>query len=399
MRILNVAQTYFPYLAEGGRPAKVRALSKGLAQRGHQVTVLTVDLGPSNWKCLGIAHEESAFGFRHSADGVDAVYLSTLLRFRAFTINPYVIGFCRADLRKFDLVHIYGLYDLLGPTVSHFCRRQGIPYVIEPMGMYRPIVRNIRLKKIYHILLGRQLVAGARFVIATSEQEKQELIEGGIQKSRVVVRRNGIEFPSELAVRGEFRRRWSIPEDAKVVLFLGRVVSKKSPDLLIEAFARWRKSSACGGSSVLVLAGPLEDRSFVSCLRGMAERLGLGSNVLFAGPLYDTEKWQAFRDADVFVLPSQNENFGNTAAESAVCGTPVIVTDRCGIAPYVGEAGVVIPYSREALEQALEKLLGDPKMLRRCQEGCREMTRSLSWDDPLDMSEDLYVRCLSEDGR
>ena len=64
---------------------------------------------------------------------------------------------------------------------------------------------------------------------------------------------------------------------------------------------------------------------------------------MFTGPLYGDAKWAAYRDADLFVLPSQNENFGNTAAEAVACGTPVLVTDRCGIAPIVDRrAGVVV---------------------------------------------------------
>jgi len=45
MRILKVSQTYYPYLNEGGRPVKVRALAEHLARRGHAVTVVTADLG------------------------------------------------------------------------------------------------------------------------------------------------------------------------------------------------------------------------------------------------------------------------------------------------------------------------------------------------------------------
>ena len=58
---------------------------------------------------------------------------------------------------------------------------------------------------------------------------------------------------------------------------------------------------------------------------------------MFTGPLYDEAKWAAYRDADLFVLPSQSENFGNAAAEAIACGTPVMVTDRCGIAPLVDQ--------------------------------------------------------------
>jgi glycosyltransferase involved in cell wall biosynthesis len=113
------------------------------------------------------------------------------------------------------------------------------------------------------------------------------------------------------------------------------------------------------------------------------------------GPLYDDAKWQAYRDADVFVLPSQNENFGNTAAEAAACGTPVIVTHRCGIAPYVGGAGLVINHEVSELEAALKTILEDSEFHARCRLGCTEMAASLSWNGPLDEMEALYLRCVS----
>ncbi len=306
-----------------------------------------------------------------------------------------MIGFCRASLTQFDMVHIYGLYDLLGPGVSHYCRQRGIPYVIEPMGMYRPIVRALPLKRAYHRMLGNRLVGGAKFLIATSEQEREELLEGGIPASQIVVRRNGIDLPDSLPERGKFRRQWDIQPDAKLILFLGRLVSKKSPDLLIEAFSEWRKRAANGNGAVLVLAGPEEGDGFVNRLKRVAGQLELGRSVRFVGPLYDDAKWQAYRDADVFVLPSQNENFGNTAAESAACGTPVIVTDRCGIAPFVGQAGLVVPYDRVELERALARLLDDSAFYRRCQEGCSRMASSLSWAGPLTQNEDLYAKCVA----
>ena len=57
--------------------------------------------------------------------------------------------------------------------------RIGRPYVVEPMGMFVPIVRSIRMKRFYHDLLGGRLLRGASRVIATSEQERQEFLEGG----------------------------------------------------------------------------------------------------------------------------------------------------------------------------------------------------------------------------
>jgi glycosyltransferase involved in cell wall biosynthesis len=121
----------------------------------------------------------------------------------------------------------------------------------------------------------------------------------------------------------------------------------------------------------------------------------LGQSVRFVGPLYDEHKWQAYRDADVFVLPSLNENFGNTAAESAACGTPVIVTDRCGVAPYVGQAGLVVSHDLAELDLALGLMLDDPSLHQRSQAACAEMARSLSWAGPIGENETLYEQCLA----
>lgn len=396
LRILKVVQAFYPFQEHGGPVVKVRALARGLALRGHHITVLSADLGLEKRGGHDMKVERCKWGWRSEQDGVEAIYLSTVSRRRALTINPRVIGFCRASLREYDVVHFYGLYDLLGPQVSLACRRLEIPYVIEPMGMFRPIVRNLLLKRMYHRVLGKSFVGGARFLIATSYLEKQELIEGSIPSSRVVVRRNGVDVPDRLPERGEFRRRLDIRPNAKIVLFLGRLVSKKSPDILIEAFARWRDKSSHSIDSVLVLAGPTEGDGFVSRLKKMANQLGLGESTRFVGPLYDEGKWQAYRDADVFVLPSLNENFGNTAAESAACGTPVIVTDRCGIASFVGRAGLVVSHDRAQIELALGQLLDDPHLRERYQAGCAEMVQALAWTSPIRENEALYEQCLEK---
>jgi len=394
MRVLKVVQSYYPFQERGGPVFKVRALASGLGNRGHQVTVLTADLGFGR-NGFHAEVKPCRWGWRSEEGSVEAIYLSTAGRYRALTLNPLVLTFARACMRQFDVVHFYGLYDLLGPAISHYCRAQSIPYVIEPMGMYRPIVRNIRLKKMYLKFLGKPFIEGARYLIATSEQEKQELGEDGIASSKVVVRRNGVELLRVVPEQGGFRRAHGIPDDAKLILFLGRLVSKKSPDLLLNAFAKWRERSPLCPKAVLVLAGPDEQDGFLQRLQSQARSLGVRDEVLFPGPLYDDAKWQAYRDADVFVLPSQNENFGNAAAEAAACGTPVIVTDRCGIAPFVGTAGEVISHDLMALENALESLLADPFLRENRQNACREFARGLSWEEPLDETEQLYRHCIA----
>ena len=385
MNILKVSHTYYPFLEMGGPPVKVRAIAECLIQRGHGVTVLTTNFGHPR------RPEVQEIG------GVQVVYLRPVVRYRTLTINPGVVSFCLQRLRGFDVVHVYGLYDLLGPVVGFFCRRWNIPYVLEPLGMYRPIVRSLRKKRLYHRLLGEALVKGTAYIIATSEQECRELTEEGLPSDQVILRRNGIDLTQfdVLPPRSRFRQKWGIQPEESVILFLGRLVPKKSPDMLLKAFAMLAPSM-----NRVVLAGPDEADGYKQFLEETALRLNVDGRILITGPLYGQEKLEALVDADVLVLPSRNENFGNVVAEAMACGTPVIVTDRCGIAPYVkGRAGLVVPHDAEALRNALQRLLTDSSLCQRFRAQGPVVAQGLSWDEPVAQMEAIYQELIAESGQ
>jgi glycosyltransferase involved in cell wall biosynthesis len=399
MRILNVTESYAPFLEFGGPPVKVRALSEGLVQRGHTVTVLTADWGFDERRAgqpeLHEA-ERSPFGWKWGSHGVQAIYLPTWFRYRALSWNPAVKRYCRARLQNFDMVHIFGLYDLLGPRVAAACRARSMPYVVEPIGMFLPIVRNILLKQMYHAVLGHRLLGEASAVIATSEQELEELAAGGVAREKILLRRNGVESPPAWPKSGFFRAMLGISNHVKLVLFLGRLSVKKSPQLLLQAFAGLPET--LNGKQVqLVFAGPDEGGQQVQ-LEQTAKHLGVSSRVHFCGPVFGEAKWAAYRDSDVFVLPSQNENFGNTAAEAMASGTPVIVSDQCGIAPLLQDvAGLVVPHNAAALSNALKRVLGEEELHARLAEGSQTVTSRLGWSEPVAQMEALYLRLAGDE--
>jgi len=395
MRILNVTQTYGPFLEFGGPPVKVRALSEALVRLGHPVTVLTADWGIDRLAQPQLVRfERSAFGWRYEEKGVQAIYLPTWLSYHATTWNPAVRRFCRARLQNFDVVHIFGLYDLLGPRVASACRRRNIPFVVEPIGMFRPIVRSLWLKRLYHSFLGRDLLSAARFVVATSELEAGELASAGVTKEKIFLRRNGVEGPASVPGPGTFRAAQNISAETKLILFLGRLSQKKSPDLLLEAFAKL-VNMLKGNDLRLVVVGP-DQGGMKAQLMQMAEQLGVVSSVQFCEPLYGEAKWAAYRDADVFVLPSQNENFGNTAAEAVSAGTPVVVTEQCGIAPLLANtAGLVVAHTVTGIADGMKRVLFEPGLRARLAEGCREVTSKLGWEEPVRVMETLYRQLIA----
>jgi glycosyltransferase involved in cell wall biosynthesis len=394
MRILKTVQAYYPFQEKGGPVVKVRALACGLVQRGHQVTVLTADLGLAGYNGRNANFERCKWGWRSEQDGVEAIYLASLGHYRALTINPRVIGFCRAHLMGFDLVHFYGLYDLLGPAVSSSCRRQGIPYIIEPMGMYRPIDRGFRLKHAWHRFLGAAFWQNATQIIATSEMEQQELLADGVPPDRVVVRYNGIDagLQKSIPARGTFRAKWGISPGEPLILFLSRLIPRKGADILIEAFAR-----VCPDSGTLVIAGPEGETGYRAHLERCAKESGVAARVIFTGPVYDEGKKALLADADLFVLPSRYENFANAPAEAIACDVPVIITNACGIRSLVeGRAGLVIAPEKEALVAALRSLLQDKALYERFKAGCREVADQLSWNLLAEQMEGYYTGVLAE---
>jgi glycosyltransferase involved in cell wall biosynthesis len=378
MRILHVTQTYYPFLERGGPTVKVRAIAEGFAQRGDRVTVLTSWYG-------------RPFTSRHvQHNGVEVIYLRPRYTYRATTLNSGLLSFCKKRLKDFDVVHIYGLYDLLGPVVAHYCAKAGIPYVVEPLGMVRPIDRSFRMKKIWHAFLGNPLLRHAALLIATSQQEEQELLTDGFSREQVVIRYNGVDLKEfeTLPPRGTFRSEWALPPDEPIVLFLGRLIPRKGVDLLIDAF-----SMACPERGRLVIAGPEGEIGYVAKLREMAREKRIESRTIFTGPLYADQKKAVLADSQIFALPSRYENFANGVAEAIACGMPAIVTEHCGVSEFVlDRVGLVIRRETAALTDALRKLLGDAALYERFRNECPRVAAELSWQELLGKQQELYAR-------
>jgi glycosyltransferase involved in cell wall biosynthesis len=123
-----------------------------------------------------------------------------------------------------------------------------------------------------------------------------------------------------------------------------------------------------------------------------AATLGVSARVHFPGPAFGDEKWAAYRDASVFVLPSQNENFGNTAAEAVAAGTPVVVTAQCGIAPLLeNRAGLLVEQNAAEIAAAISLILSDGAVRERLRNACPAVAGELGWELPVRQMESLYA--------
>jgi glycosyltransferase involved in cell wall biosynthesis len=96
------------------------------------------------------------------------------------------------------------------------------------------------------------------------------------------------------------------------------------------------------------------------------------------------------------VLPSLFESFGNAAAEAVAAGLPVLLTDTCGIAQQIdGRAGMAVPVDQNAVAAALHALLTDPSQRAAITSQRNNVLAELSWKEPLDQMERLYLHVTS----
>lgn len=319
---------------------------------------------------------------------VNVHYLGTLWQYRTASLNPGVISFALRRLKRFDVIHIMGMYESIGAVIAMFASRWKIPYVLEPSGMLVPMLRSFHKKKIYHRLVGHRMTLRAAYVVATSELEASGIETSGVPSDRIALRRNGVNLQefSNLPKRGAFRARLGIAQDAPIFLFVGRVNPIKQLEHLIEAFAQLDRQD-----SHLVIVGPVEGNEYRQLLEDLIVARGVFERVLFTGPLYGSEKLEAFVDADQFIMPSASESWGNAIVEAIAAGIPVIVTETCGVARYVRDrAGLVVSANVEALRNAMERLFTDVNLYRSFKANSVSLAQELSWEKPVEQMISLY---------
>ena len=373
MRLLFATPYYYPEFKFGGPPRKIHALARGLAGRGHQVQVITFDF------------ENRRSRERTEMEGVEVCYLAWIGRgLKQVPLNLDSIWDAAANA---DAIQCYGLYNLLCPIVAciAYCRNR--PFVLEPLGMYPPRARNPFAKKTYNLLLTRWMMRHAAAVIAASEGEAADL--GAIaDPKKIVYRRNGIDVSAfaNLPSGDTLRQTWDISPSEKVVLYVGRISPIKNLEQLILAFAE-----ADLPNLRLVLVGPILEPAYEARLRALIAAQHLEPSVIMAGPLYGEEQRAALALADLFVLPSLNESFGNAAAEAVAAGIPVLLTETCGIAPIINRrAGLSVPLGVKSLASGLRTMINDPARRKQLVARRAEVIRELSWDQPVRQTEDLY---------
>lgn len=379
MHILFTAPAYWPAIAFGGPIWMARELNARSVAAGHVVEVVTTSL-------TQVASGKSFRSTLSTVDGVKVHYLATPLHYRWTGFTPSLPSWLRKQRRP-DVVHIFGYRDVVGTLTALWCRKNRIPYVFEPLGMLRPRLRKVRLKRSLDKTVFSQIVRDAAAVVATSQIEVEEMVAAGIARERIVVRGNGFPEPRDRTSGHWLRQQLGLAADALIVLSVGRIAVGKGIEHLLSAARALPEVH-------VVIAGPDNADGTLDRIRAAQAEPGMTGRVHVLPPSDADRPFRLYSEADVFVLPSEGESFGMVAAEAAACGVPTIVTDRCGVSELFAKGGaLVIPYGERWLRDAIVRIRDDEGGLRRSlAHEARVVAAEFTWQRIAERQTALYAK-------
>ena len=409
MKILHIVQTYVPAYRLGGTIKSVYELNKWLVKKGEDVTVYTTDInGPED---LNVPVNQLV-----DLDGVKVFYFKHSFP-RTWSYSKYLRRVLAENVKNFDIIHSTGVFLMAATLGAYYAKKFNKPFIISPRGslMKEPLKKKSALKKkIYISLIEKRNLKTADAIHFTTEAEKDEYLKAGLPLKKAIIIPNGLDIEDyeirnqyeNTKLRKGFREKFGISPDKKVILFLSRLNWIKGLDTLIPAFAGViKKKPDC----VLVLAGP-DEKGYKKEIIKMIDEINIETsdvlrtsdvqdinphksaeisinqcfNIIFTGMLIGEEKFAAFRESDVFVLPSYSENFGNVVLEAMYFGLPVIITKYVGISPSIKKAGagLVINKDEKQLTEAILKILNNPDLAKKISEAGKKLTeKEFSWPE------------------
>jgi poly(glycerol-phosphate) alpha-glucosyltransferase len=302
------------------------------------------------------------------------------------------------DAARLDLVHTHGLWMYPSVAASRWAARWKKPLVVSPHGMLDSwALRNAAWKKrLAGWLFENRHLQRATCLHALNDAE-YEAIRGYGLTNPVAIIPNGID----LMVRDEtlVRPEWaaSLPDSARVLLFLGRLHPKKGLVSLLRAWGRVRCQVSAGTHRWhLVIAG-WDQGGHEFELRRLAEALQLGETVRFVGPQFDAQKSASIAFADGFVLPSFSEGLPMAVLEAWARRLPVLMTPQCNL-PEGFESGGAMEIAPDAdrLADGLAAFFDLPEAERQAMgdRGRRLVEERFDWSAISAQMSDVYAWIL-----
>lgn len=317
MKILHVISSL--KLENGGVAQGVINLTSYYSELGVEATVLSFD--DASTHLMGVKH-------------LNVITLGKGMG-GAFSYHPKLIPWLKEHATGFDAVIVDGLWQYHGYAVYKALDAVSVPYYVFTHGMLDPWFKHTyplkHIKKYgYWFLAQYPVLKNAKAVLFTCEEERllaRQSFKPYSVREKVVGYGTTITSEAKTSCAEDFYVLYPELREKRIFLFLSRIHEKKGCDLLLKAFSKVADQDP---TLHLVMAGP-DQTGWQARLVELAVSLGIADRITWTGMLKGQAKWGALRAAEVFVLPSHQENFGIVVAEALAVGTPVLISNKVNI--------------------------------------------------------------------
>lgn len=275
------------------------------------------------------------------------------------------------DEWRIDAVNCHWIFPD-GVAVQKICERLNIPLMLTALGTDLNLYMNFRFRR--HVI--KKALVRADRVSVLSKPMYEKCIELGISPERLAIIPNGVDLEKFVILeRTLSRKKLRLPEDGKIILFIGSLVPVKGVESLLRAFALLsERDTEASRKLYIVGTGYLDNH-----LKKLSVDLGIGSNTEFVGPVEHSRLNDWMNAADCLCLPSLSEGHPNVMMEAIACGTPVVATSVGSIPDFVNSSTGYLTTPMDHIDMSSKLrdcLIADPDRGK-----IRDAVKNHSWRD------------------
>ena len=309
-----VSPSYKPAYVYGGPTRAVADLCENLVKAGHGVSVYTTDAN-------GLTNLPVLTNKEYVIDGVHVRYHHRWTKDHS-NFSPSLLWRVLRDIQKYDVVHLISWWNLVTVPALLICILRRVRPVLSVHGTlsaYSFQHRKALVKKTFQNVIGKRLLSHAVLHVTTNKEKNE--VSVAVPHSRIALIPNFIFLPTSGIT-------FSKDKSCFHLLFVGRLDPVKNVEFLIDLLNEdWNFPIQ------LTIMGEGPD----SYTADLQQRVKHNDKIVWLGNLDGDEKWRTMAHADLLVLPSRTENFGNVVIEALSQGTPVLISDQVGLNDYVLE--------------------------------------------------------------
>jgi len=318
------------------------------------------------------------------------------------TLGPTSLGFLREfpaqlEATEPEVIHVHGVWTFLSCQHLKFQKTKKIPYLISPHGMLDEwaLANSKWKKKIVECIFERAHLERASVLVALCESELKSIRAYGL-KNPIAVIPNGVALP-DLSLPIE-RCCWD-GETRKALLFVGRVHPKKGLQLLIQAWAKLKKSDPSISTEWFVAIAGDGDADHLNELKESVRELELSDDIQFLGPIYAESKVAALRQASAFILPSYSEGLPMSVLEAWAYELPSLITPECNLPDgFVSNSAIQIETEVDSIATAINEMAGfsDDKRLAMGRRARALVCEKYTWQSVSEQMASVYRWLLNK---